>query len=288
MQLVAVHLLDSSHILDPSRYVSLLLLSLRAMLTLELPHINVLSKVDLLGQASGGELPFPLEFYTDPSPSELEPYLATHSTAIHRQRYSALNSRILEIIEDFSLVSFEALAVEDKQSMWRLVRLVDKVGGWVFVHAGDEGGEGEDEDEDEAMPDDLKRALEAEYPDDDQRPKASAASALSLFTTLDSGVPPGWGSAADVQERYVDSYRDEPRGEDERDAAAKAPAMTEEEFSKYEEERIYSAWREWKREEEERKRNNAPSADAQDPATVSATGMGRDGMRIKEKWKRQG
>lgn len=55
-QLVALHLLDSSHILDPSRYVSLLLLSLRAMLSLELPHINVLTKVDLLGQASGGEL----------------------------------------------------------------------------------------------------------------------------------------------------------------------------------------------------------------------------------------
>lgn len=51
-RLVAVHLLDASHITDVSRYVSLLLLSLRAMLTLELPHVNVLSKVDLLGEVA--------------------------------------------------------------------------------------------------------------------------------------------------------------------------------------------------------------------------------------------
>lgn len=52
-QLVAVHMVDASHITDAARYVALLLLSLRAMLSLELPHINVLSKVDLLGEAVG-------------------------------------------------------------------------------------------------------------------------------------------------------------------------------------------------------------------------------------------
>lgn len=54
VRLVAVHLIDASHITDASRYVALVLLSLRAMLTLELPHVNVLSKVDLL--RDGGEL----------------------------------------------------------------------------------------------------------------------------------------------------------------------------------------------------------------------------------------
>lgn len=49
-QLAAVHLMDSTHILDASKYVSVLLLALRTMLQLELPHINVLSKIDLLGQ----------------------------------------------------------------------------------------------------------------------------------------------------------------------------------------------------------------------------------------------
>lgn len=43
--------MDASHILDAPKYVAVLLLALRTMLQLELPHVNVLSKVDLLGQA---------------------------------------------------------------------------------------------------------------------------------------------------------------------------------------------------------------------------------------------
>ncbi|CAO2039207.1 unnamed protein product, partial [Urochloa humidicola] len=45
------------------RYVSALLLSLSTMLHLELPHINVLSKIDLI--ENYGNLAFNLDFYTD-------------------------------------------------------------------------------------------------------------------------------------------------------------------------------------------------------------------------------
>ena len=54
-RLAAVHLMDANHILDPTKYIAILLLSLRTMLQLELPHINVLSKIDLL-QHSADEL----------------------------------------------------------------------------------------------------------------------------------------------------------------------------------------------------------------------------------------
>lgn len=50
-QLAAVHLMDAHHITDAGKYVALLLLSLRTMLQMELPHVNVLSKVDLLANA---------------------------------------------------------------------------------------------------------------------------------------------------------------------------------------------------------------------------------------------
>lgn len=49
-QLAAVHFCDAHYITDASKYISVLLLSLRAMLHLELPHVNVLSKVDLITQ----------------------------------------------------------------------------------------------------------------------------------------------------------------------------------------------------------------------------------------------
>jgi hypothetical protein len=48
--LAAVHLCDAHYVTDASKYISVLLLSLRTMLHLELPHVNVLSKVDLIRQ----------------------------------------------------------------------------------------------------------------------------------------------------------------------------------------------------------------------------------------------
>ena len=48
MQLTAVHLVDAHLCSDPGKYVSALLLSLSTMLHLELPHVNVLSKIDMI------------------------------------------------------------------------------------------------------------------------------------------------------------------------------------------------------------------------------------------------
>ena len=49
-KLAAVHLCDAHYVTDASKYISVLLLSLRTMLHLELPHVNVLSKIDLIKQ----------------------------------------------------------------------------------------------------------------------------------------------------------------------------------------------------------------------------------------------
>lgn len=48
LQLSAVHLVDAHLCSDPGKYISALMLSLSTMLHLELPHINVLSKIDLI------------------------------------------------------------------------------------------------------------------------------------------------------------------------------------------------------------------------------------------------
>lgn len=49
-KLAAVHLSDAHYVTDASKFISVVLLSLRAMLQLEMPHINVLSKMDLITQ----------------------------------------------------------------------------------------------------------------------------------------------------------------------------------------------------------------------------------------------
>lgn len=47
-RLCAVHLMDAHYCVDASKYLSMLLVSLQSMLLFELPHVNVLSKVDLM------------------------------------------------------------------------------------------------------------------------------------------------------------------------------------------------------------------------------------------------
>lgn len=48
LQLAAIHLVDSHYCSDPAKFISVLLTSLSTMLQMELPHVNVLSKVDLI------------------------------------------------------------------------------------------------------------------------------------------------------------------------------------------------------------------------------------------------
>ena len=47
-RLCGVFLLDSQFVIDTAKYFSGLMTALSTMVTLELPHVNVLSKVDLL------------------------------------------------------------------------------------------------------------------------------------------------------------------------------------------------------------------------------------------------
>ncbi|CRK30360.1 hypothetical protein BN1708_000892 [Verticillium longisporum] len=129
--LVVVHLSDSFCLTQPSLYISNLLLSLRAMLQMDLPHINVLSKIDKV--ASYDPLPFNLDFYTDVQDvSYLMPYLEEESPVMRNDKFGRLNEAVANMIESYGLVRFEVLAVENKKSMMHLLRVIDRAGGYVF------------------------------------------------------------------------------------------------------------------------------------------------------------
>lgn len=49
-----MHLSDAHYITDASKFISVVLLALRAMVQMEMPHLNVLSKIDLI--STYGEL----------------------------------------------------------------------------------------------------------------------------------------------------------------------------------------------------------------------------------------
>lgn len=117
------------------------------MLQMDLPHLNVLTKIDNLHTYPA--LPFNLDFYTEVQELEyLLPYLSAEQTSRfgptstsptappQDSKFASLNKAIVELIEEFALVGFETLAVEDKKSMTMLLRAIDRASGYVFGKEG--------------------------------------------------------------------------------------------------------------------------------------------------------
>jgi GPN-loop GTPase len=101
---------------------------------MDMPHINVLTKIDKI--SSYDSLPFDLEYYTDVQDlSYLTPYLEEESPALRSEKFSRLNEAVANMIESYSLVRFEVLAVENKKSMMHLLRVIDRAGGYIFGSA---------------------------------------------------------------------------------------------------------------------------------------------------------
>ncbi|XP_066494888.1 GPN-loop GTPase 2 [Tiliqua scincoides] len=127
-RLTAVHLVDSHYCTDPGKFISVLCTSLSTMLHVELPHVNILSKMDLIEQY--GKLAFNLDYYTEVLDLS---YLVDHlASDPFFKNYCRLNKKLVEVIEDYSLVSFIPLNVQDKESMQRVMQAVDKANGYSF------------------------------------------------------------------------------------------------------------------------------------------------------------
>lgn len=96
-----------------------------------------MTKLDNLKAVGGDDLPFNLDFYTEVQDlSYLIPALAMEQgNASVNAKFDKLNDALIQLVEDFGLVGFETLAVEDRASMASFVRAVDRANGWVFAGA---------------------------------------------------------------------------------------------------------------------------------------------------------
>ncbi|KAK9862867.1 hypothetical protein WJX84_005745 [Apatococcus fuscideae] len=128
VRLAVVHLVDAHLCTDASKYMSALLLSLSSMLHLEMPHVNVLSKMDMI--QSYGPLAFNLDFYTEVQ--DLSYLVKSMEGTLFAKRFQKLTEGLCEVVEDFGLISFTPLMVEDKESMKQVLALVDKATGYVW------------------------------------------------------------------------------------------------------------------------------------------------------------
>lgn len=139
-----MNLIDANYCTDSARFISALVLSLSIMIALELPHLNVLSKMDLL--QSYDRLRYSLEFYTTLSDltrlaDDVQDELARtqhdndDSDSILKTRnmkYFKLNKALCDLLEDYNLVGFYSLAIEDKESLAHLSKVIDRANGFIF------------------------------------------------------------------------------------------------------------------------------------------------------------
>lgn len=129
IQICTVHLVDSHHCSDAGKFISSLMLSLSAMLRIGLPHVNILTKVDLLRKHSD-KLQFGLDFYTDVL--DLNYLLDALDNDSFTSKYRKLNAAMTSIIEDYSLVSFTLLDVFKEESLIKVKNVADRANGFGF------------------------------------------------------------------------------------------------------------------------------------------------------------
>jgi len=162
LRLCAVHLVDAHSSMDASKFISTALLSTTTMLRLELPAVNVLSKVDLLGQYGDEQgTPFNLDYFMECQElNRLLPFLhhdgrheqdeelyyriiendveyrkakeKTNNTIFYKKHHK-LHMALCEVIEDYSLLTYMPLNINDAVSVGRVLTKIDKCNGYIFT-----------------------------------------------------------------------------------------------------------------------------------------------------------
>lgn len=112
-----VYMIDSHFITEPAKMMSGSLACLSAMLLLECPHINVLSKVDLL-DAHDKEL---LELRLTLNPE----YLVTSLSSSMAPKFAKLNEAFASVLSDFDLVTFLPLDPTDEDTLSIIQQTID-------------------------------------------------------------------------------------------------------------------------------------------------------------------
>ncbi|XP_045464489.1 GPN-loop GTPase 2 [Harmonia axyridis] len=128
-QLCCVHMVDSHYCSDASKFVSTLLLSLSTMMNIGLPHVNVLTKADIM-KTNSEKLDFGIDFYMDVL--NLEYLLDVLNDGPLTKKFKKLNSALVDLVEDYSLVSFIPLNVFSEKSLLNLKSAIDKANGYIY------------------------------------------------------------------------------------------------------------------------------------------------------------
>jgi GTPase SAR1 family protein len=123
--LVAVYCIDCHFVSDASKFISGAMQALAAMVKLELPHVNVLTKMDICPDESKKQL----DDFLFPDPT----LLLNRLTMTTGPRFRALNKAVVSLLDEFSLVNFVPLNIADEDSIAEVLYAVD-----LSIHYGED------------------------------------------------------------------------------------------------------------------------------------------------------
>ncbi|XP_075231770.1 GPN-loop GTPase 3 [Lycorma delicatula] len=118
----AVFLVDAQFMVDGGKFISGTMAALSVMVNLELPHVNLLTKMDLLSKSARSVL----DNYLDPDPTALLGDLESNSSK-WSENHKRLSEAIGRIIEDFSLVRFIPIDLRDEESISNVLLTIDNI-----------------------------------------------------------------------------------------------------------------------------------------------------------------
>lgn len=146
VNLCAAYLLESSFVVDRAKFFAGTLSAMSAMLMLEVPHINILSKMDLVKDTMARK---ELRRYLDPDASLLDDEDFDHDdqpapdpdpdagrtmndtdpaepkNVMRGASFKRLNRAVAHLIDEFSMVSFLKLDAQDEESVEAILSYID-------------------------------------------------------------------------------------------------------------------------------------------------------------------
>ncbi|CAD6446707.1 777c66bd-d635-4641-b725-fd84e806ef65 [Sclerotinia trifoliorum] len=131
INLCAAYLLEATFVVDRAKFFAGTLSAMSAMIMLEVPHVNILSKMDLVkGQLAKREL----KRFLDPDTSLLdddqeeddgEGEAKDAETLMKGNSFRRLNKAVAGLIDSFSMVSYLRLDVQSEDSVSGILSYID-------------------------------------------------------------------------------------------------------------------------------------------------------------------
>lgn len=118
----SVFLVDVQFMTDGAKFLSGTMAALSVMVNLELPHVNLLSKMDLLSKSQRKRLDRFLEPDSHAILGDIDA-----GPSFFSEKYKKLSETIGELIENYSLVRFLPLNLKDPESVSDILVTIDNV-----------------------------------------------------------------------------------------------------------------------------------------------------------------